>query len=300
MPSQEFAAVLALLEASPPLSPDAGVATMRESMEAMMSAMDSPEGMKAEPTEAGGVPAEWISFADSDTSRALLYLHGGGYALGSIATHRGLAGRLARDLGCRVLILDYRLAPEHPHPAAVEDALAACRFLRDSGVTPEKTAIAGDSAGGGLTIATLLALRDAGEPLPAAAVGLSAWLDLAGTGPSNTGKAEADPIVTMESLFRMAEWYLGGRAASEVPTASPLSADPSGLPPLLLQVGEAEVLLDDSTRFATKAEQAGVAVELQVWPDMVHVWHAFGDEVPESRDAVGGIAAFLGKHLASD
>ena len=297
MPSQEFSAVLSILEASPPLSPDAEVSVLRETMEAMTAAMVCPDGMQTEAVSAGGVPAEWISFADSDTSRALLYLHGGGYAIGSIETHRSLAARLARDLGCRALILDYRLAPEHPHPAAVEDSLAACRFLRENGIDPANTVIAGDSAGGGLTVATMLALRDAGEPLPAAAAGLSAWLDLAGTGPSNTEKADADPIVTMDGLLKMAEWYLGNQAASDVPTASPLYADPSGLPPLLLQVGDAEVLLDDSTRFAANAKEAGVAVELEVWPEMVHVWHTFGDDVPEARDAVSGIVNFLNKHL---
>ncbi|HAC78758.1 MAG TPA: alpha/beta hydrolase [Deltaproteobacteria bacterium] len=299
MPSPEFTAVLALMGDASPFAPGAEVSVLREGMEAMMGAMPAPAGMKAEPISAGGVPAEWISFTDSDTSRALLYLHGGGYVIGSIATHRALAGRLARELGCRVLILDYRLAPENPHPAAVEDALAACRFLRDSGIAPDKTVIAGDSAGGGLTVATLLALRDAGEPLPAAAAGLSAWLDLAGTGPSNTEKAAVDPVVTMEGLLEMAGWYLGEQAASDTPTASPLYADPSGLPPLLLQVGEAEVLRDDSTRFAAKAKEAGVSVQLEVWPDMVHVWHAFGDDVPESRDAVAGLAQFLNKHVST-
>lgn len=292
--------MLALLGGAPPFAPNVEVSVLREAMEAMMGAMENPAGMQSEAISAGGVPAEWVFFPDSDSSRALLYLHGGGYAIGSVATHRALAGRLSRELGCRVLVLDYRLAPEHPHPAAVEDAVTACRFLRESGIPPERTVVAGDSAGGGLAIATLIALRDAQEPLPAAAAGLSAWLDLAGTGPSNTEKADVDPLVTMDGLRQMATWYLGTRAAADVPTGSPLYADPNGLPPILLHVGDAEVLRDDSTRFAAKAKQAGVTIQLEVWPEMVHVWHAFGDDVPESRDAVAGIAAFLNSHLPND
>jgi monoterpene epsilon-lactone hydrolase len=147
-------------------------------------------------------------------------------------------------------------------------------------------------------VATLLALRDAGEDLPAAGACLSPWFDLVGTGESNTSKADEDPIVNMPGLLRMAEWYLGGKNAAEAPTASPLYSDPAGLPPLLLQVGEVEILRDDSTRFAEKARAAGVAVELEVWPEMIHVWHAFGDLVPESSDAVKKIAGFLNTHLA--
>lgn len=297
MASNEFNMILQMLSAMPTLDPDADVATLRQGMEGMVGAMPSPEGMTSSTVDAGGVPAEWVSMPGARGDRALLYLHGGGYVIGSINTHRGLAARLSRDLDARVLLIDYRLAPEHPHPAAVEDAVAAYRFLREQGFAPSSIAIAGDSAGGGLTVATLLALRDAGEALPAAGACLSPWFDLGGTGDSNTSKAEADPIVNMPGLVRMADLYLDGRKPQDEPTASPLYSDPTGLPPLLLQVGEAEILLDDSTRFAEKAKQAGVAVDLEVWPEMVHVWHAFGDMVPESKDAVEKIAAFLNRHL---
>ena len=297
MASNEFETIVQMMKSMPPLDPNADVAVLRQGMEGMTAAMPAPEGLQATPVDAGGVPAEWVTVEGARTDRALLYLHGGGYAIGSINTHRALAARLSRDLGAKVLIIDYRLAPEHPHPAAVEDAVRAYRFLRAEGFGAASIAVAGDSAGGGLTVATLLALREAGDDLPAAGAGLSPWFDLAGTGESNTTKVDEDPIVNMEGLLRMAGWYLGDRKASDVPTASPLYSDPSGLPPLLLQVGEAEILRDDSTRFAEKARAAGVAVELEVWPEMVHVWHAFGDLVPESDQAVKKIAQFLSQHL---
>ncbi|MDG2307079.1 MAG: alpha/beta hydrolase [Candidatus Binatia bacterium] len=297
MASNEFSMILQLLGSMPPLDPEAPLEMLRQGMEAMTASMPAPEGMTAAPVDAGGIPAEWVSMPGAREDRAVLYLHGGGYALGSINTHRSLAARLSRDVSARVLIIDYRLAPEHPHPAAVEDAVAAYRFLRAEGFDAASIAIAGDSAGGGLTVATLLALRDAGDELPAAGAGLSPWLDLAGIGESNTTKADEDPIVNMPGLLRMAGWYLGDDKAEDTPTASPLFSDPKGLPPLLLQVGEAEILRDDSTRFAQKARAAGGTVELEVWPEMVHVWQAFGDMVPESKDAVEKIAQFLNQHL---
>lgn len=297
MASNEFDTILQMLRAMPVIDPNADVATLRQGMEGMTAAMPAPEGMSATPVDAGGVPAEWVTMPGARDDRALLYLHGGGYVIGSINTHRALAGRLSRELNARVLIIDYRLAPEHPHPAAVDDAVAAYRFLRAEGLAASSITIAGDSAGGGLTVATLLALRDAGDELPAAGACLSPWFDLAGTGESNTTKADEDPVVNMPGLVRMAGMYLNGRKAQDEPTASPLFSDPKGLPPLLIQVGDVEVIRDDSTRFAEKAKQAGVAVEIEVWPEMVHVWQAFGDMVPESKDAVEKIGRFLGAHL---
>lgn len=298
MASNEFQMILQMLSAMPAIDPDADVAVMRQGMESMVGAMPAPDGMTATPVDAGGVPAEWVTMPGTRDDRALLYLHGGGYVIGSINTHRALAGRLSRDLDAKVLIIDYRLAPENPHPAAVEDAVAAYRFLRKEGLTASNIVVAGDSAGGGLTVATLLALRDAGEDLPAAGACLSPWFDLGGTGESNVSRAEADPVVNMPGLHRMASMYLGDRKPEDVPTGSPLYSDPKGLPPLLLQVGDVEILLDDSTRFADKAKAAGVDLQLEVWPEMVHVWHAFGDMVPESKDAVEKIAKFLDRHLA--
>jgi acetyl esterase/lipase len=298
MASNEFKMLLQMFDAMPNFDLEADIETQRQGMESMVAGIPAPEGIVATPLDAGGVRAEWVTMPGARDDRALLYLHGGGYVLGSINSHRGLAARLSRDLRARVLVIDYRLAPEHPHPAAVEDAVAAYRFLRTQGLAPANIAIAGDSAGGGLTVATLLALRDAGEELPAAAACLSGWFDLVGTGESNTSKGDDDPIVNMPGLLRMAAMYLADRKAEDEPTASPLYADPTGLPPLLLQVGESEILRDDSIRFAEKARQAGVEVELEVWPEMVHVWQAFGDQVPESKDAVAKIARFLDQHLS--
>ena len=196
----------------------------------------------------------------------------------------------------RVLNVDYRLAPEHPHPAAVDDAVAAVRFALASGFAPSRTAVAGDSAGGGLALATLLALRDAGLELPAAGVCISPWTDLSGSGESMRTRAAQDPLVDAETLARMAAHYLAGRDP-RTPLASPLFADLRGLPPLLVHVGSAEILLDDATRVAERARDVGGDVQLEVWDGMIHVWHAFADMLPEGEQAVQGIAEFLDKKM---
>jgi acetyl esterase/lipase len=225
----------------------------------------------------------------------ILYLHGGGYMLGSIHTHRELVSRLSRAAGARGLLIDYRLAPEHPFPAAVDDALAAYRFLLSGGIEPRRIAIAGDSAGGGLTLATLLALRDAGDPLPAAGVGLSPWTDLEGLGASAQPGAVDDPLLTLAGLREMAGRYAPG--ALRNPLASPVHGSYRGLPPLLLQVGTREILLDDSTRVAERARAAGVDVTLEKWDGLIHVWQLFGSEIPEARQAVQAIGDFLRKRM---
>jgi acetyl esterase/lipase len=194
-----------------------------------------------------------------------------------------------------VLLIDYRLAPEHPHPAAVEDSTRAYRWLLETGSNPKRMAIAGDSAGGGLTVATLVALRDAGVPLPAAAVCLSPWVDLEGIGESMTTKAAVDPMVQREPLLRMASMYLAGQDP-RTPLAAPLYADLRGLPPLLIQVGTAETLLDDSVRLAERARAAGVQVTLEPWEDMIHVWQAFAAMLPEGQQAIERIGEFLRQH----
>ena len=226
----------------------------------------------------------------SEADRVVLYFHGGGYTLGSRKSHRGLASRIARAAKGRVLLPEYRLAPEEPFPAAIEDAITCWRWLISVGYDPKKMTIAGDSAGGGLALGTLLALKEAGDPLPACAIGLSPWTDLEATGDTAKPGAVADPIVTAEELHTSAKQY----AATDLrnPFASPLQGDLHGLPPLLLQVGTREVLLSDSTRFAEKAQAAGVRVTLEVEDGLIHVWQMYPD-LPESQSAINRIGAFI-------
>jgi acetyl esterase/lipase len=242
------------------------------------------------------VPAEWVTAPGARSDAAVLYLHGGGYAIGSIATHRMLAANISRAAGLRVLLIDYRLAPEHPHPAAVDDATAAYRWLLAQGLTADNLAISGDSAGGGLTVATLLALRDAGDPLPACAVPMSPWVNLDQSAESYTTRGDLDPMVSAVGLKQMADWYLAGQPV-ETPLASPFHADLSGLPPLLVQVGDHEVLLDDATGLVERAKRAGVDATCEVGEGCFHVYQAF--PVPEATEAIGRLAAFVNKHLAS-
>ncbi len=276
---------------SRPIPMDVSWADRRKAMEEWQAGLKLPPDVKTQAVDAGGVRAEWIWRPESDLERAFLYLHGGGYAIGSIATHRYLMQGIGKASGARVLGIDYRLAPENPFPAAVEDTVTAWRWMLAQGLEPKRCAIAGDSAGGGLTLATLVALRDRGIPLPGAAALLSPWADLAGTGASVKTKAAEDPMVTEPGLRMMADAYLGGADARN-PLASPLYANLSGLPPLLIQVGSAEILLDDATRVAERARAAGVEVELESWEDMVHVFQAF-PMLAEAGQAIEKIGAFV-------
>jgi phosphinothricin tripeptide acetyl hydrolase len=236
--------------------------------------------------------AEWLEPPATRTGAAVLYLHGGGYVIGSPRSHRHLAAAIGRAARASVLLPDYRLAPEHPFPAAVDDAVAAYRWLLDRGHAPARMAVAGDSAGGGLTVATLLALREQGVPLPAAGVCISPWVDLTCGGASYGTKAASDPIVTRDGVMEMARAYVGGGDA-RAKLASPLFADLSGLPPLLIQVGSEEVLLDDAVVLAERAKAAGVEVTLDVWPGMIHVWHWFLPMLDEAQAAIDRIGDFV-------
>jgi len=270
--------------------------SMRAVMEEM-SAFPSAGDTKCTPVSAGGVPAEWVAAPGAAEDRAVLYLHGGGYVMGSINTHREMAARLSRAAGARVLVLDYRLAPEHPFPAAVDDATAAYRWLLAQNLKPARVAVAGDSAGGGLALATLVAIRDAKLPLPAAGVCISPWTDMEGTGGSMTTKAKVDPVVQKDMLLNMAKLYLGQKDP-KTPLAAPLHADLRGLPPLLIQVGASETLLDDATRVAERAKAAGVKVDLEVWDEMIHVWHLFAPMLPEGQQAIEKAGKFVREHTA--
>jgi epsilon-lactone hydrolase len=251
-----------------------------------------PAEVICERVSAGGVGAEWISAPGASADRVILYFHGGGYVLGSISTHRAMISRIARASDARALAIDYRLAPEHPFPAAVDDAIASYRWLIAQGYKPGRIVIAGDSAGGGLAVAALLAIRDAKLPMPAGAVPISPWTDLEGTGDSIRTRAARDVMVTQDNLAQSAKQYYGANNPKN-PLVSPVHADFRGLPPMLIHVGDAEILLDDATRVAERAKAAGVKVELEVWPDMPHVWHVFAKILPEGQQAIDKIGKFV-------
>ena len=294
MASPQLQAIVNVLRSGPALA-ELSIEEQRAAFDALYSRFQPAEDVRCQPVDAGGVPGEWITTPEATDERVIYYLHGGGYTLGSINTHREMISRLSRAAGARALAIDYRLAPENPFPAAVEDSTAAYRWLLSTGVDPARLLIAGDSAGGGLTVATLVALRDAGDPLPAAAVCLSPWVDLEGLGESMTTMADVDPMVPREALLQMAKAYLGD-AHPRTPLAAPLSADLAGLPLLLIQVGTAETLLDDATRLAERAKSAGVDVAIEVWDDMIHVWQLFAAMLPEGQQAIDRIGEFIRKH----
>lgn len=283
-------AVIQMLR-SRPVPPDADLAFFRANFDQLMAQVRHNQVIAYEVTTLGGVPCEWITPPGAEPGRILFYLHGGGYVIGTVEGYRELVLRLAKATGASALAVDYRLAPEHPFPAAVDDAVAAYRGLLAAGANPRHMAIAGDSAGGGLALSTLVALRDAGDPLPVAAVTLSPWVDLEGLGESMTTKVAVDPMIVRDPLFKMARLYLGG-ADPRTPLAAPLYADLSGLPSLLIQVGTAEMLLDDATRIAARAEAAGVDVRLSVYDDLIHVWHMF-PLLDASKQAVAEIGQFV-------
>jgi monoterpene epsilon-lactone hydrolase len=245
----------------------------------------------------GGVKVETVSAPGADPDRTLLYLHGGGYVMGSPNTHRKLAADLSRAAGMRVVVPDYPLAPESPFPAAVDALAEVYSDLLASGVPAERIAVGGDSAGGGLTIATLLSWRDRGLPLPAAALAISPWVDLAGDKRFDPALVARDPVCSPEDLEMMRGWYIAGADAGQ-PLVSPVLGDLTGLPPLLIQVGEAEILLGDARALADRARDHGVEVTLEVWPDMIHVWHVFAGRVPEATDAVAQAGAWIAAALA--
>jgi epsilon-lactone hydrolase len=257
-----------------------------------------PRGTKVTKHEIAGVKAVRVATPQSLPGRHMLYLHGGAYINGSPSHYRDFIWRIANVTSSSVLCIDYRLAPEHPFPAALDDAVAAYRWLLADGATPQRLAIMGDSAGGGLTFATLLRLRDEGVPLPAAVVTLSPWTDLALTGESIRTNAHLDVMLSAEQAPALAAHYLGA-ADPRHPYVSPLYGDHAGLPPTLIHVGSEEVLLDDSVRIADRLRAAGCSVALEVWPRMPHVWHLFARVLPEARKAVIRIGAFVQQEMAA-
>ena len=270
----------------------------REAYDRFLEQFPVPEDVTVEKVDAGGVPSLWVSTPGVSQSRTILWLHGGGYVIGNAWHYREITSHLGRAADARALVVDYRLAPEHPFPAAVDDAVAAYRWLLAQGTSPQSIVIGGDSAGGGLALATVLALKDAGEPLPAAVATMSPWVDLECSAETFTTKAEFDPVVSQEAVLGMAGMYLAGQDA-RAPLASPLFGDLKGLPPLLIHVGTRETLLDDSLHLADRARSAGVDVTLEMVDEAPHVFQLFSSILPEGRGSVEGIAQFIRKHVAA-
>lgn len=273
------------------------VAEIRAGFEAMMAEMIVPRRIRTRTTALGDRPAVLVERDDAPEPGTILYFHGGSFVFGSPSTAMSLTGNLVARSGFSALSLDYRLAPEHPFPAAIDDALGAYRALLDRGEDPSSIAFAGDSAGGGLTITTCLAARDAGLPLPAAIVAFSPGLDLTRTGESIDTRAAADPLFTRESLARTGALYLAGQDPRQPLLSPAVLADPTGFPPMLLQVGTNEILLDDATRMAERARNAGVDVILDVTADVPHVFQSFAGVLDEADEALDRAALFLGQRL---
>jgi monoterpene epsilon-lactone hydrolase len=271
-------------------------AEQRELADRIGDSTSEPAGVTYEGVDAGGVPAEWATPLGASEEHVLLYFHGGGYAFGSLRSHRRLVGHLASAAGCRALNVDYRLAPEHPHPVAVTDALTAYRWLLDSGIEPHNVVLAGDSAGAGIALALLLMARDTAVPLPAAAVLMSPWIDLAMTGDSVRTRAELDVRQDAAGTRWCAQLYLAGTDPGE-PYASPLYGDLRGLPPLYVQAGDWDILVDDALRLAERAGAADVEVRLDVFPEMLHAHQIWAGNMPEADDAVARIGEYVRAHV---
>lgn len=284
-----------LREKALPPGADITLEQRRQGMEKV--AFKVADDIAVERVTAAGRAAQRVRAPETQGRRAILYFHGGGYIMGSPNTHRSLAGEISRAARAAVLLVDYRLAPEHPFPAAVEDGVASLRWLLDQGFPPRDLAVAGDSAGGGLAVATLVSARDQGLPMPAAAVCISPWSDLTCSNESYRTRAEADPMVSPD-IGNMATLYLQGQDPKH-PYASPNFADLRSLPPLLIHVGRDEVLLDDSIKLHEKAQAGGADSTLEIWDDMIHVWHAFHPMLPEGKQAIERVGAFLREKWAA-
>ncbi|MSO90573.1 MAG: alpha/beta hydrolase [Acetobacteraceae bacterium] len=267
------------------------VAERRAAIDAFAKAFPPAVDVTVEKLNLNGVKAEKSRTKDDDASGAILYVHGGGYVIGSLDSHRHMVTEAGRAAGVPTYALDYRLAPEHKFPAPVDDTIASYRALLAQGIAPGKITIAGDSAGGGLVVAALVAIREAGLPQPALGWTISPWIDMEALGGTMASNAGRDPTVQKETILEMARLYLGG-ASPRSPLAAPLYADLKGIAPLLIQVGSIETLLDDSIRLAGRAAVAGVPVRLDVWPDMPHIWHIFHPILAAGRQALAQGGAF--------
>jgi monoterpene epsilon-lactone hydrolase len=279
-------------QVAPGFRPEVPLVQQRLALEAVGAQAQLPEGTTVERSELGGITTEWIVAPGASKRHAVLHLHGGGYVMGSCGSHRGFSGWVSASVGVQVVLPEYRVAPEHPYPAALDDAVAAYRGLLARGFSPGELAILGDSAGGGLALATLQALRDAKVPLPAAGVLLSPWLDLSGSGETMTTRAGIDPWLDPTLLVPFGKLYRGELEATD-PRVSPLFGEVGGLPPLLVQVGDHEILLSDSTRLAERAKEAGTELVLEVAPELWHVYQLFAPMLPDANEALARVGAFV-------
>jgi monoterpene epsilon-lactone hydrolase len=294
MPDADIAAIRAMLTSRPRPS---GTAERRQRLDDFGRALGAPADARLEPVEIAGVPAEWSTTPGADARRAVLYLHGGGYLAGSIVSHRYVAVEIGRAARARTLSLGYRLAPEHPYPAQLEDALAAWRYLRDQGLAPESIAVGGDSAGANLALALMVALHAGSLGSPCCGWLISPWSDLTASGATMRTKAAVDPMIQQAYLLGLARDFAGGKDLAD-PLISPQFAALAGLPPLLIQVGSEETLLDDAVTLAGRAGAAGVAATLEIWPEMIHAFPMFYPRVAASRRATAAAGAFIQRHFA--
>jgi monoterpene epsilon-lactone hydrolase len=294
MGQSEIDAVRALLGSKPR---PVGWQARRQRIEEVGSAWPAAEDIKLEQVDIGGLPGEWSIAPGSDASRVLLFFHGGGYCSGSILSHRRLVTEAGRAARLRTLAIGYRLAPEHVFPAALDDAFSAWHFLRKCGIAAEHIVVGGDSAGGGLTVALINRLRDAGEPVPGCAWLLSPWTDMTLSGSTLATKDGVDPLIHKPYLAELVDSYLPAGFDRRDPRVSSIYADLAGLPPTLIQVGSCETLLDDSTRFAAAAGAANVAVTLEIWPDMIHAWPMWNAHLEPGRRALANAGEFFRRYL---
>jgi monoterpene epsilon-lactone hydrolase len=279
--------------------PDVTIERMRRDLEELYVSFGGGREASIAPVQIGAIGGEWVTAPEAASDRVVLYLHGGGFAVGSSRGYRHLAIDISAASGASVLVLDFRLVPETVFPGQLEDAVAAYRWLMARGISPGHIAIAGDSAGGGLTVALLVALRDDGVPLPSCAALLSPWVDLECTGASYVSKANVDPVATKAMATQMGIAYAGTAENLRNPLASPVLASLKGLPPLKIQAGEREIFLDDARTIARHGRDAGVSVEFDEWPGMIHQWHVYANELAEAREAIAQVGAFISGRMSS-
>lgn len=297
MAQSEIEAIRALLSSKPR---PVGWRERRKRLDDVGSVWPVADDVKTTSVDVNGVPGEWSIVPDSDPSRVLMFFHGGGYCSGSIVSHRRLVTEAGRAAGVRTLAVGYRLAPEHPFAAAYDDVLTAWRFLRDQNIAAARIAIGGDSAGAGLALALIGRLRDAQEELPGCAWLISPWTDLTMSGQTLSSKETVDPLIHKQYLIELADAYLPAGMDRKDPRVSPLYADLKGFPPVLIQVGSAETLLDDATRFAAVAGAADVRVTLEIWPQMIHAWPLWNARLESGRRALANAGAFIRERICRD